>query len=210
MEIAYTCSLGPHCHSSYLLKQNNLKKASYPFDWIFTKYNTIQEIINDNFDEFLNKENYIEISPEKCGHKLYHDSMFWHHNPLTNNEHYNYFKRCVERFKDMLLSRKQKLFIYLVKDVKEIDENVFQNNIISLNETLKTKTKNFRLLAIVVYPNEEKNSYTFNSVDNVDFLKINVLSTSNGVQFINEKDNAYINIILKVKYKYKLKEYYKT
>jgi hypothetical protein len=110
----------------------------------------------------------------------------------------------------MLLSRKQKLFIYLVKDVKEIDENVFQNNMISLNETLKTKTKNFRLLAIVVYPNEEKNSYTFNSVDNIDFLKINVLSTSNGVQFINEKDNAYINIILKVKYKYKLKEYYKT
>jgi len=81
---------------------------------------------------------------------------------------------------------------------------------ISLNETLKIKTKNFRLLAIVVYPNKEKNKYTFNSIDNIDFLNIDVLSSSNGVQFLEEKDNAYINIILNVKYKYKLKEYYKT
>ena len=31
MEIKYTCSLGMLCHSSQILKNNNLKKCSYPF-----------------------------------------------------------------------------------------------------------------------------------------------------------------------------------
>ena len=44
--------------------------------------------------------------------------MFWHHNLLTNTDNYNYFVKCVARFKQMLLSNEEKLFIYLVKDVK--------------------------------------------------------------------------------------------
>lgn len=206
MSIKYTCSLGPHCHSSYLLKSNNLKKASYPFDWIFTNHNIIKKILDNDFKDFLDKKYYINIDKTKCGHSLYHDTMFWHHNPLNNIENYNYFVRCVERFKKMLLSEKEKLFIYLVKDVKEIDINTFQNDIIQLNEKLKLNTNNFRLLAIVVFPNKQKNSYTFKSIDNIDFLNIDILSVSNGIEFINQTDNKYISIILNVKYNFDLLE----
>ena len=32
----YVISLGAKCHTAAFLKRNNLKKASYPFDWIFS------------------------------------------------------------------------------------------------------------------------------------------------------------------------------
>ena len=206
MSIKYTCSLGPHCHSAYLLKMNNLKKASYPFDWIFTNHNTIKQIIDDTFKNFLNKDYYINLNNYQCGHKLYHNTMFWHHNPLTNTNNYNYFVRCVSRFKQMLLSNEEKLFIYLVKDVKEINESLFKTEMELLNEKLKQHTTNFKLLSIIIYPNKEKNNYTFNTTDNIDFLCIDTLSESNGKECINNNDNKYISIILNVKYKFELKE----
>lgn len=42
MEINYVCSLGRVCHSAQLLKRNKLKVESYPFDWIFMRYNNIR------------------------------------------------------------------------------------------------------------------------------------------------------------------------
>lgn len=205
MSIKYTCSLGPHCHSSYLLKMNNLKKASYPFDWIFTNHSIVRQILDNKFSDFIDKDYLINLG-NKCGHKKYHDSMFWHHNPLTNNEHYDYFNRCISRFREMMTSEEEKLLVYLVKDVAEINELTFKNDMIVLNETLKKHTTNFTLLSIVVFPNKEKNNYTFNSIDNIDFLYIDTLSVSNGIQFVNPIDNKYLSIILKTRYTFELND----
>ena len=49
MEIRYACSLG-RCHSSQILKSNNLKKCSYPFDWIFSNSDIILHCLEDNFN----------------------------------------------------------------------------------------------------------------------------------------------------------------
>jgi hypothetical protein len=204
MSFKYTCSLGPHCHSSYLLKSNNLKKESYPFDWIFTNHSIIKQILDNDFEYFLDKKYYIDLRTSACGHSLYHNSMFWHHNPLKNTENYNYFVRCVNRFREMLSSEQEKLFLYLVKDIKEIDEKTFQNDMIMLNEKLKSKTTNFTLLAVIITPNKKQHNYTFNSIDNIDFLDIDMLSVSNGVQFTNQLDNKYIASILNEKYTFDL------
>ena len=53
--IKYVCSLGNRCHTAYLLKKCNLKKTSYPFDWIFSDLYMILHCIEDNFNKFLNK-----------------------------------------------------------------------------------------------------------------------------------------------------------
>ena len=39
-EINYVCSLGFSLATASLLKRNNLKKCSYPFDWIFSWHQT--------------------------------------------------------------------------------------------------------------------------------------------------------------------------
>jgi len=82
LEINYTCSLGSLCHSSQILKRNNYKKCSYPFDWIFSNYDIIIDCLIDDFNIFLDKSYYINISETKCGHSKYSYNMFWHHNPL--------------------------------------------------------------------------------------------------------------------------------
>ena len=51
-EINYTCSLGGLCHSSQILKRNNLKLCSYPFDWI---YSNCDNIIRLNISDVKSK-----------------------------------------------------------------------------------------------------------------------------------------------------------
>ena len=90
MEIKYTCSFGPTCQSSQILKRNKLKLCSYPFDWIFSKYDNIIHCIENDFQIFLDKSYYIDISYKMCGHSYYHKDMFGHHNPLNIDSDYNY------------------------------------------------------------------------------------------------------------------------
>ena len=111
LEIYYTCSLGTLCHSSQLLKRNNLKLCSYPFDWIFSNCDNIIHCIEDNFNIFLDKSYYNNISKSRCGHSKYNEKMFNHRNPLNNINDYNYYVRCVDRFKELLQKQEHKLFI---------------------------------------------------------------------------------------------------
>ena len=45
-KIIYACSLGPQCHSSNILKRLNIKKESYPFDWIFSNLKNLEHAIH--------------------------------------------------------------------------------------------------------------------------------------------------------------------
>lgn len=107
--INYICSLGTLCHSAKYIKDNNTKKCSYPFDWIFSNPHVIIKIIKNDFVDFLNKEHYKKINDKKCDHDLYGGNMFNHHNPLNEKDH-EYFKRCVVCFKELLDKKNQNFF----------------------------------------------------------------------------------------------------
>jgi hypothetical protein len=51
-------SLGNYCLTSMILKENNLKNNSFPFDWMVSCINNINHCISNNFTEFLNLNNY--------------------------------------------------------------------------------------------------------------------------------------------------------
>ena len=102
------------CHSSQILKQNNLKLCSYPFDWIFSNCDIIIDCIEDNFDIFLDQSYYNDKGEFQCGHSKYGPIMFNHRNPLINIDHYNYYVRCVDRFKNLLQKQEHKLFIMIM------------------------------------------------------------------------------------------------
>ena len=103
-------SLGNYCLTSMLLKENNLKSESHPFDWMVSCIDNIIDIYNDNFIKFKDKNNYLttrireynvtintlyikntkQIFPNiLCDHQ--------HHDLLNNIEEYNYLLRCIER-----------------------------------------------------------------------------------------------------------------
>ena len=199
LEIKHTCSLGSLCHSSQILKRNNLKLCSYPFDWIFSNYDNIIDCIEDNFQIFLDKSYYINISESQCGHSKYNNRMFNHHNPLINIDSYNYYVRCVDRFKNLLQKQEHKLFIMIFINMNNIDENI-KNNIHDFNNKFSKYTYNYTLLVIFHIPNQQQNHiFTYN--DNIHFLELHTLSSSGGVEFDNNNDNIYLDTIINSKYK---------
>ena len=203
MEIKYACSLGSVCQSSQILMNNNLKRCSYPFDWIFSNYNNIIHCIEDDFNMFLDTSYYINISENKCGHSYYDPQMFYHHNPLNNENDYIYYFRCVDRFKKLLKYQEHKLFIMIFTNMDNIEEKS-KNDIINFNNKFFKYTKNYTLLVIYHIKNKENNHHIFTHHDNIDFLELHTLSNSDGLDFLNDDDNYYLNNIINTTYKFNI------
>jgi hypothetical protein len=83
-----------------------LKLCLFPFDWVFTNYKMIIDILNNNFENLTDKS---YISNKK--HSLYHQYFFLHKPFLTNK---GYYKRCITRFNNIISSTYRKLFVHTV------------------------------------------------------------------------------------------------
>ncbi len=208
MEINHVCSLGTLCHSASFLKRNNLKLCSFPFDWIFSNNNTVIDCIKNDFNIFLDKTYYRSIEGKKCGHSIYgNDYFFNHHNPLIHEGDYNYYVRCVNRFKNLLRSEGTKLFLMMSVNNEKVDEE-FKNSIISFNEKFSEHTNDYVLL-VILHIKEAPCNYHFSYFhDNIHFLELYTLSRSDGIHFYNETDNQYLDNIIKTDYSFVLKPSY--
>lgn len=129
--------------------------------------------------------------------------MFNHHNPLINIDHYNYYIRCVDRFKNLLQKQEHKLFIMIFINIDNIDNT--ENNIIDFNNKFSKYTSNYTLLVILHMPNKKKTRHTFKYNNNIHFLELHTLSCSGGVQFENNIDNIYLHKVIKSKYNFNVK-----
>ena len=167
-QIKHTCSLGPFCHSSQILKQADLKICSYPFDWIFSNFENIMHCLKDDFNMFLDKSYYKSIGYSKCGHSHYNNQMWWHHNPLYNENDYNYYVGCVKRFKQLLKCEDRKLFIMTFVNKDTIEESLKQQ-ILEFNTDFSKYTTNYTLLVICNIHNKQNNYHEFTHDGNIDF-----------------------------------------
>jgi hypothetical protein len=208
-EINYTCSLGGLCQNSQILKRNNIKFYSYPFDWIFSNCDIIMHCIEDNFNIFLDKSYYNTIDINKCKHSYYDKdeigmNIFNHFNPLDNPDHYNYYVRCVDRFKNLLKNQEHKLFTMLFTNIDNIKDNII-NTVIEFNNKFLKYTSNYTLLVILHIPNKQQNHHIFTYNNNIHFLELHTLSLSDGMEFTNNNDNIYLDNIIKSKYNFNIK-----
>lgn len=145
-------SIGPNCSSSDLLKVENLKKKSYPFDSIFSSLEIVKHCIDDKFKTFLDRNQY---EPGICesstrhrfyckyldtdvlmkhhlihgfnilnpqDHKISSGNLFNHHDLINNEDHYEAFKRRVERFLTLLESDTKIVFVYYDKYTENYEE----------------------------------------------------------------------------------------
>lgn len=206
MEINHACSFGELCHSSRILKRNKLKVCSYPFDWIFSNTSMIIDCIEDGFDRFLDKSYYIDASDvfePRCIHSYYSEGVtFNHHNPLINENHYNYYVRCIGRFKQLLKYQEHKLFILTIPNMGCMNEDI-KRDIIEFNNKLSKHALNYNLLVILHIPGEtQKHEFTY--YDNIHFLEIHTISKTNGVDFLDETDTLYFDDILNTTYNFNI------
>jgi len=206
-------SFGHRCTAGIFMKGLNVKTESYPFDWIFSNLNIVKHCIEDNFETFLNKKYYTRICDKSVTNKhkiniqkhIYYfpkgNIMFNHHNPL-NSKDYNYFVRCVNRFKSLLKNKSNKLFIYYHRNYenKPFDENN-KLNIIEFNDFLKMHTKNYTILSIYVQKSNTS-SLDYIKYENIDFVNINIIGGMNGVKFTNKEDEIKLNKFIKKNYSF--------
>ena len=144
-------SLGQNCNSAWYLKLTKNKRASYPFDWIFSSFEIIEHCIEDKFNKFLDKKEIVSLSSEKAGHKFYHSSMFNHRNPLLSHENYAYYERCALRFINLLKNNTPTFFVSFV--INEPNKRVcwsegFSKNFdLPINQDVKSIIKVTELLS---------------------------------------------------------------
>jgi hypothetical protein len=204
VEMQHICSLGNLCHTSMFHKVCGLKKESYPFDWIFSNVNKIKHCITDDFKTFLDRSLHTTRPKNKGGHMYYGANMFNHHNPKESDEHYNYFIRCVDRFRKLLKSRAPKLFqiIYTNKSMSIFEK--IKKEVIELNDLLKTKTKNHNICVVLHICSTERN-ISVSEHENIKFIILNTLTTSHGRAFRNKDDDALLHKALFENYTFDVK-----
>lgn len=203
----YICSIGSLCHPASFLKQNKLKLQSFPFDWIFSDINIICACLEDNFKEYLNKDNYIKLdyNENKCGHKLFHRKMFNHHNPLLKQEDYEYFKRCIVRFRKLLSKKEPKIFLLFLSNRDEVELEVL-GELIRLDSLLKQKTENYKILVIYHLINDNVQKYDISEMGNIDIIELNTKSKCQGTQFKLDEDNEFMKKTIFSLYNFKIKK----
>ena len=200
------CSLGSLCHSAQLLKINELKKASYPFDWIFSSLPMVEHCIKDDFKTFLDKTQYIDyttnskLKETQCEHRFYgkmlgnqeHNIIFNHHNPLSNESDYAYFERCVNRFRDLVKSNEYKGFVLFdTNDDFENNTKKYYNFSDFLNEH-KIKHKLF----VINNKVSGYQDYEWVIANNLRLIRLQTNSSTNGLVFNDKIDEDYLNKLI--------------
>ena len=102
------------------------------------------------------------------------------------DEHYTYYKRCVERFRALLASPEPKLFILTAQDMEYNQQEIHE-----LRDMLRQRTINSYILCISLF-NDNESRYTFDQEDGIKYLKVYTYSRSDGRGFANGQDNHYL------------------
>lgn len=208
------CSLGPNCHAAQIMKRLNWKHESHPFDWIFSSPAIILDCLKDRFQKFLDTQYYLrDSSCEGNTHSHYFQdttlTMFNHYNPLRP-EHSDYYRRCIERFYNILEHDDPKLFLFMFVDKKTyMDERIDQkvnrvyattvDDILHFEKELRKYTNNYKIVCIFQSIGDERR-VLFTHYKNVDIIDLETLSKSGGNYFLDDNDNIFLDGILRDKY----------
>jgi hypothetical protein len=201
--------LGQNCNSSWYLKTTKNKRASYPFDWIFTTPEIIEDVLSDDFEAFLDKSQLIPQGLD-AGHERYHDWLFGHRNPASSRSDYEFFGRCVERWTELIESQKPVVFVTVVLNESYKRKRWEEGFSKQFNMPTKQKLEGFQSMMnqiSEINPNckflfieqhtekpfelsvTEKNEQAF-------WLKFNAIDKNTGVQYLHSVDDEVMKTIL--------------
>jgi hypothetical protein len=195
------CSLGKLCQSSKILQRIGVKNESYPFDWVHSNLDIIQHCIDDDFKSLMDKSFYFsstdKATTKSCNHEIYSKMcggvFFRHRDPLSIEDDYNYFVRCVDRFRMLLKSEERKTFIQFYRGHEE--ESITKT--INFNQNFKKITSNYKIITILHELSNETNHTISNISDDLKIIFLKTKSPSCGMTFAHEDDNVYLDNVIK-------------
>ena len=130
-------SIGPHCNSADIIRDNGLRKLSYPFDYVFSSLEMVKHCIDDRFNVFLDRKYHRYCSNNSMFHIFYSNmidteilrkhhianqlydvannlknrEIFIHHS-LFNNDTYESFVRRCNRLMNLIDNQHKIVFVY--------------------------------------------------------------------------------------------------
>lgn len=206
--INHVISLGTHCYTSQLIKTLGLKRASYPFDWLFSSDRLVLDCLEDGFERFLDPgqfrtspiEDRAEPHINLADHAYYAERLgvryvFNHRDPNVP-EHFEYYRRAVDRFHDVLASDDVKL-VLMIDSMRGIDRETF----LGISRALRRVGCNVIFLAIEVVPNEDGDMLSIamkTLVKSGEHRLVRYVSTSpiDALSFENPFDDAVLRNVL--------------
>jgi hypothetical protein len=206
--IRRVCSLGSFCHTASHLERYHMRNCAYPFDWTLSSPQMIIDCLRDDFRTFLDPTHHVTVEPGISSNHLIYGSMVWGknfdgifnqhltfaHKDVTIADHYAYYQRCVQRFRDLLATPEPKLFILIAQDMEYNSKEIHE-----LRDMLRQRTRNSHLLCISLF-NENESRYTFDQEDGIKYLKIYTYSRSDGRGFAKAHDNEYLHYLINCLY----------
>ena len=194
-EFKYACSLGNYCFSAALLNMIKARDRALPFDWLFTTPKATTEILKNDFQNFLDPKYYVDIHDvapahggRQEGHSLYHKNFFNHKNPREKVD-YDYYVRCVDRFREFIKIEDKKLFICSYKNLENKMDDSLMSDIFELNKVLSEITQNYHLLCHINYPNNKDLKHEITEMGNVTFFELYTKQDNHGLGYGNDEDN---------------------
>lgn len=213
IKISHIISLGCNCHTSMFLKHCGYKSYSTPFDWISIKFRDVIDILQNNFDTFIDSKyliDHADENPLRCGHKLYGKHMFHHFNP-RNEVHKLYYERCIHRFKSLKKVPADETVLFIYNEF--YDPEFTTNDIIMLRDLLYQYRGNNKFILLVIKNkcnydkdvSEEQHTSQFKVdifLQSLMVIECDLIGHTTGVGFSNYIDhvctynllNAFFNI----------------
>ncbi len=203
-------SLGQNCSTAWYLKQVGVKLNSYPFDWIFSSCEIVEDCILSGFSYFTDVSLIADNGDGSAGHNRYHSKMFNHRSPLTSEAAVTYYQRCCERFLALLSSNSPCVFVLtlLNESAKRPDwangfsgefplpENQNLEGVQNLMKVIKSKNVNSRFVVIEQYT-DRVHDIKFERVGKDAFhIKYFANGGSSGTRYNSELDDFSFRLMM--------------
>lgn len=153
-------TLGCACDCGMGLIRYNLRKASYPFDWMWNLDRGlfyVADIIRDKFEKFTNPDNigYYQHYNELLGNKFainkyYPQLAFFNHDPIKSKEDFEKLKKRAKRFLNLFETKDGRILFMYYRQQNSIEVNEDINS--DFMDTLKNEAEYFVSTIIDLYP----------------------------------------------------------
>ena len=208
-DVARIVSLGSRCNVAQHLQDFGLRDRSLPFDWIFSTPEIVVRCLEDDFDLFLQPDQYDPIPVWRrtvrefnlCDHVTFRDefgvdAMFNHRDP-TRVDDYIYLQRCVQRFRDIRDSSDPTLF-FLISDAHPAHEEAY----IRLFYALEKACAGPAALLFVVVNNKASNGplpyiRTSRADGGHELVLFDAMGTLSGTRFDQTADTLALEALLR-------------
>ena len=198
-------SLGTQCDPGLSLRTLNLKKETYPFDWVRSNSKIIYDVLLNGRDRYLTFDNEksndfytkhldnLDFKDKKPMHINSYGQYFTHYTSNSIDELKNKFNRYFDRYFELLNSNKKVLFIHTHEEYnyhkKSRDNKVeLYNYLCKINDLLKEKYPNLKFNIINIDINNNFKNYK--NIINLN-MEYNLTISDNGYTNMTDAKTCY-------------------